>query len=289
MHVCACVRACVCLLLSMGILFIIYLSSPECRDLPNSHLHWINKEMMGEEVFQLHVDMSTYATGPMSLYKARQDKLNWVFFVEIRSWCTTVRVFFPYWSATWSSLPVDVQQVFFPCWCAASLLPCWCATWSSFPAGTTWSSLPAGVQFCLLSLLMCNKSSFPAGVQQVSFPAGVQLGLLSLLVQLGLLSLRVCNFVFSPCWCATSLLSLLVCNFDFSSCWCATSLLSMLMYNRVFFPCWCTNWISLPAGVQQVLFPCWGKLWRKCNLTIFHYKPLGSFSCRSNQTKNCLS
>ena len=61
----------VCSLLSKVILFIIYLSLPELRD----YLHWISKEMMGEEEFQLHVAPPTYATHPMSLYKTR-DKLS---------------------------------------------------------------------------------------------------------------------------------------------------------------------------------------------------------------------
>ena len=60
-------------LLSRIILFIIYLSSPECRDLASSHLHQLSKEMMGEEVFQLNDATPTYATRPMSLYKVRQE------------------------------------------------------------------------------------------------------------------------------------------------------------------------------------------------------------------------
>ena len=49
----------------------LYLSSPERRDWPSSQLHWINKEMMREEVFQVHVATPTYVKRPMSLYKTR--------------------------------------------------------------------------------------------------------------------------------------------------------------------------------------------------------------------------
>ena len=65
----------------MVILLIIDLSSPERRDLPSSHLYWKRKEMMGEEVFQLHVATPTYATGSSFLLV-----LNRVFYP---CWCLT--------------------------------------------------------------------------------------------------------------------------------------------------------------------------------------------------------
>ena len=65
---------CVCVHCSKVILFIIYLSLPECRDLPNSNLHGINEEMIAGEIFKLHVTTPTYATRSMSLYKTRQEK-----------------------------------------------------------------------------------------------------------------------------------------------------------------------------------------------------------------------
>ena len=51
------------------------------------------KEMMGEEVFQLHVAIPTYATCPMSLYKTRQTQQG-----------------FLSWRATGSSFPAGVQK-----------------------------------------------------------------------------------------------------------------------------------------------------------------------------------
>ena len=47
----------------------------------SSLLNTLGRELMGEEVFQLHAATSTYATHPMSLYKASHEKkLNKVFF-----------------------------------------------------------------------------------------------------------------------------------------------------------------------------------------------------------------
>ena len=88
--------------LSRVILFIIYLFTSERRDFPSSHLRLISTEMMGEEVFQMHVATPTYATRPMSLYKIKQET-----------------------SSTGSSFPTSAQQfffprVFFPCRCKLS-------------------------------------------------------------------------------------------------------------------------------------------------------------------------
>ena len=93
-------------LLSRVILFIIYLFTSERRDFPSCHLRLISKEMMGEEVFQMHVATPTYATRPMSLYKIKQET-----------------------SSTGSSFPTSAQQfffprVFFPCRCKFRLQIC---------------------------------------------------------------------------------------------------------------------------------------------------------------------
>ena len=117
-----------CSLLSRVILFIISLSSPECRNLLSSHLHSISKETLGEE-FQLHVATPTYATHPMSLYKTR-DKLIMVIFP---CWCTTgpfstgmqqgllsllvcKSVFFPFWCLSGSSFPAGASQISYLPW-----------------------------------------------------------------------------------------------------------------------------------------------------------------------------
>ena len=75
-----------------------------------------SKEMMGEEVFPMHVGTPTYPTHPMSRYKVRQDT-----------------------SSIGSSFPAGAQQgllsllvcnrVFFPCWLICHL---------QFPMETIW-------------------------------------------------------------------------------------------------------------------------------------------------------
>ena len=55
-YFCLCV---LCSLLLRVIIFMIYLSSTERRDLPSSHLHRISKEMKEEKVFLLHVATPT--------------------------------------------------------------------------------------------------------------------------------------------------------------------------------------------------------------------------------------
>ena len=83
----------------------------------SSHLHQIIKEIMGEEVFQLHVASYEY-TSYVSLQDQTRDKFK--------------MVFFPCWCATVSSFPAGVQKgflallvfyrVFFPCWCFTNFL-----------------------------------------------------------------------------------------------------------------------------------------------------------------------
>ena len=81
--------------------------------------------MMAEEVFQLHVATSPYATHSLSLYKTR-DKLSRIYFL---CWCATV--FFPCWCAKGSSFPAGVQSLLL---CKRVFFLCWCLTWSSFTA-----------------------------------------------------------------------------------------------------------------------------------------------------------
>ena len=79
---------------------------------------------MGEDEFQLRVATPTYATRPMSLYKARQETscLNRVFFP---CWCATGfylvwnRLFFSYWCFIVSCFPVGVSQISY-----FKILPC---------------------------------------------------------------------------------------------------------------------------------------------------------------------
>ena len=56
----------------------------------------LNKEMMEEELFQLHVATPTFATCPVFLQVQTRDKLN--------------REFFPCWCTPGSSFSVGVQQ-----------------------------------------------------------------------------------------------------------------------------------------------------------------------------------
>ena len=96
-------------------------------------------------------------------------------------------------------------------------------------------------------------------------------------------------------------------------------LLSLLVLHRVFYHCWCFTWSFYPAGASQISyfkillwqpnkmvtdhktyklgrqssndhncqiwFTSLHMLWRKCNLTISYYKPMGSFSCHSTKPK----
>ena len=141
------------------------------------------KEMMEEEVVQLHVATPTYATHPVSLQGHRKA------------------------SSPGSSFPAGVLVLIR----------------SSFPAGAKQgflsllvlnrSSFLAGAKQGFLSLLMLKRSSSLAGAKQ---------GFLLLLVLNTLLSLLVLNRVFFLCWCLTGLPSLLVLNRVFFLCWCAT-------------------------------------------------------------------
>ena len=88
-----------------GIFFIIYLSLPEHRDLPSSHLHWISKGMMGKEEFQLH-----FAIPP------RPDKRP------------AQQVFIPAGAHQGLLSLLARHRVF---------LPCWCVKGSSYPAGAS--------------------------------------------------------------------------------------------------------------------------------------------------------
>ena len=72
------------------------MACPVCHLFYVTHVGKNLKKMMGEEVFQLYVAMSTYTALPISLYKARQDKVD--------------MVFFPCWCPTGSSFFADVQQ-----------------------------------------------------------------------------------------------------------------------------------------------------------------------------------
>ena len=71
----------------------------------------------------MHIVTPTYATCPMSLYKARLE-LN--------------RFFFPCWRATGCSFPAGVQQSLLPLPVFHKVFfPCRCFTGSSFPSGAS--------------------------------------------------------------------------------------------------------------------------------------------------------
>ena len=96
------------LLLSRVILFIIYLSSSECRDLPSSHLYWYVKKWWEKRYFNcmLPLPPTCICVCYMSyvfLQSQKRDKLN--------------RSFFPYWCATEASFPAGVQNgLLSKCW-----------------------------------------------------------------------------------------------------------------------------------------------------------------------------
>ena len=87
----------------------------EHRNLLSSHLHWISKEMMGEEAFQLSVATPNYARS-MSLHKAIQEKsLMSSFPADVQMGLLYLlvlhRIFSPCWYFTGASFPVDASQI----------------------------------------------------------------------------------------------------------------------------------------------------------------------------------
>ena len=85
--------------------------------------------MMGDEVFPLHVAIPTYATRPVSLYKAdtRQAQQCRLFLQLLN------KVFFPGWCLTGSPFPVGALQISY-----FKILPCNQTKWSLFTKHINW-------------------------------------------------------------------------------------------------------------------------------------------------------
>ena len=92
--------------------------------------------MMGEDVFQLHVAISTYATRPTSLSKAKQG-------------ASLIR----------SSFPAGAQQDLLSLLVRKGVFPCWCAIGSSFPAG--WG--------CRLQISHGNQTKRPLVIKHINW------------------------------------------------------------------------------------------------------------------------
>ena len=102
-----------CSLLARVILFKIYLSWPESRDLPSTHLHWVRK-WWEKRYFNYRLPL------PPRLHvlcKAQQGLLSLL---------GHNRDFFPCWCAKVSFFLLVCKRIFFPCWCfTGSFFLCW--------------------------------------------------------------------------------------------------------------------------------------------------------------------
>ena len=117
--------------------FIIYLSQLEHRDMPSSHLHYIEcKEMMGEEVFQMHVATPIYfvcffylgLTSLSTIFQSYRDGVwMWPLPYMLHVLCFYTRPDKREAKRSFLSLLV-LKRVFFTCCCAK---------WSSFPPGVS--------------------------------------------------------------------------------------------------------------------------------------------------------
>ena len=150
------------------------------------------KLMMGEEVFQLHVATSTYATRPMSLYKARQETRN--------------RVFFPYRCTTGSSFSAGVQQGLLSLLMHYRVfLPCLCITGSSSPAVASKNLLSLLVlhKFPTLNFAMATKQTkWPLVIKHIKWVENHQMIITATSLQM---LWRKCNLnIFPLCLCDLS-------------------------------------------------------------------------------------